>query len=195
MLWLCLALISGAGKTAEANEPARTDLVGTRVVQKNREFKLGLRKGGADPAVPLGIWIVEKVHGPELWIRGEKLGITGRARADQVVAIERRHHLFLQPDSRPFRCSVALVIRAMFWRDKDNFDQAMADCNEAIRIDPQYCDAYASRAAAWLDDDEFDKAISDCDAAIKIDPLIFTSTSGGELLLDPSEPSILRSRT
>ena len=53
---------------------------------------------------------------------------------------------------------------------KKDLDRAIAEFNEAIRIDPSSTRAYCGRALAWFEKQEFDKAIADNGEAIRIDP-------------------------
>jgi tetratricopeptide (TPR) repeat protein len=46
---------------------------------------------------------------------------------------------------------------------------AIADCTEAIRLKPEFTDAYCTRATAQLKLDKYDAAIADCTAAIARD--------------------------
>ena len=50
------------------------------------------------------------------------------------------------------------------------YDQALADFNEAIRLNPGYAPAYASRAQAWARKHYRDREIADCSLAIERDP-------------------------
>ena len=55
-------------------------------------------------------------------------------------------------------------------RRKGDYDKAIADYSEAIRIDPQNARAYYGRAYACGKKREFDKAIADYTEAIRLDP-------------------------
>lgn len=46
----------------------------------------------------------------------------------------------------------------------------MADCNEAIRLNPTLAVAYINRALAWNKKKVYDKAIADYNEAIRLDP-------------------------
>jgi len=50
------------------------------------------------------------------------------------------------------------------------YDQAIADYDDALRLDPNYAPAYASRAIAWARKHYRDREIVDCTEAIKRDP-------------------------
>jgi tetratricopeptide (TPR) repeat protein len=53
---------------------------------------------------------------------------------------------------------------------KQDLDKALADCNQALRIDPKNPDVLDSRALVHLRRGELDLALSDYDAAIKAQP-------------------------
>jgi tetratricopeptide (TPR) repeat protein len=52
----------------------------------------------------------------------------------------------------------------------NDFDTAIADLGEAIRLDPKFADAYGSRGWAWDQKRAFDKAIADFNEAVRLDP-------------------------
>ena len=169
-MFLPVALFSAGEPGSRADEPAaKTAPVGSRVVQKNREFLLRVGDAGKERMVPLDIWHVEKIDGARIHLRGEKFGIAGLALADELIAVDRAIVYFSdqirdQPDH-----AFAFVMRTMLCRDKKELDQALTDCDEAVRIEPGYSVAYECRAGIWLDKEENEKAISDCESALKLD--------------------------
>jgi tetratricopeptide (TPR) repeat protein len=52
----------------------------------------------------------------------------------------------------------------------NEYDQALADFNDAIKLNPEYAPAYASRARAWAKKHYRDREIADYTAAINRDP-------------------------
>jgi lipoprotein NlpI len=60
--------------------------------------------------------------------------------------------------------------RGISWRHKGEFDRAIADFDEAIRIDTKPARSYLQRAYAWDDKGDWDRAIADYDQAIRLDP-------------------------
>ena len=50
------------------------------------------------------------------------------------------------------------------------FDKAIADHTEAIRLRPGYADAFCDRAFAYSQIGKDDKALSDYDNAVRLDP-------------------------
>jgi tetratricopeptide (TPR) repeat protein len=50
------------------------------------------------------------------------------------------------------------------------FDRALADLDEAIRIDPAYACSYANRGRVYAGRGDTDRAMTDYDEAIRLDP-------------------------
>jgi tetratricopeptide (TPR) repeat protein len=53
---------------------------------------------------------------------------------------------------------------------RGDFERAMADFNEAIRLDPRLARAFAGRGGAWAKQGNADRAIADFNQAIQLDP-------------------------
>ena len=60
--------------------------------------------------------------------------------------------------------------RASAYGQKGDFDHAIEDCNEAIKINPNYAGAYHNRAGVYLGIGAHDLAIADLDKAINLKP-------------------------
>ena len=54
--------------------------------------------------------------------------------------------------------------------DSGNYDRAIADFNEAIRLNPSYALALGNRGLVYAKKDSYDRAIADFDEAIRLDP-------------------------
>jgi tetratricopeptide (TPR) repeat protein len=57
----------------------------------------------------------------------------------------------------------------VFYKKKD-YDKAISDFTEAIRLDPNYAQSYNNRGIAYAGNKEYDKAISDFTEAIRLNP-------------------------
>src|SRR6266567_3513770 len=53
---------------------------------------------------------------------------------------------------------------------QQNFDRAIVEFNEALRIDPTYIRSFNSRGNAWRGKGDLDNAIADYNEAIRLDP-------------------------
>ena len=60
--------------------------------------------------------------------------------------------------------------RGNAWFKKGEWDKAIADYTEVIKLNPKLAKAYNNRGKAWFEKGDLDKAIADYNEAIKIDP-------------------------
>jgi tetratricopeptide (TPR) repeat protein len=73
----------------------------------------------------------------------------------------------------------AYTARATGYYRKNDYDRAIADYTEAIRIDPKYAIAYDNRGNVFHRKGDYDRAIRDYDEAIRLAPLAATYASRG----------------
>ena len=62
------------------------------------------------------------------------------------------------------------LVRSVRRYSRGDFDQAIRDCDEAIRLEPGKALAYGHRGKAWAGKGDTDRALADYEAAIGIDP-------------------------
>ena len=62
-----------------------------------------------------------------------------------------------------------LVIHGVAWTQQGEYGKAIADFTEAIRIEPQYAEAFYNRGIALREKGELDQAIADYTEAIRLD--------------------------
>ncbi len=146
--------------------------VGKKVLPKDPAVKLRyLEREGAVPILlemkelPC---VVESVQGNDLWVCAGSA--KGYVKKSEVVRVEDAveyltDYLRNKPDS-----SWAYNSRGIVWQDKAEYDIAIKDYGEAIRLDPKDAVAYYNRGNAWRAKKEYDKAIKDYDDAILVDP-------------------------
>jgi tetratricopeptide (TPR) repeat protein len=66
--------------------------------------------------------------------------------------------------------NIAYFNRGLAFKEKGNFDQAVADFDEAIELSPEHADAYFNRGLVLSKKGEQDRAIADFDKVIEISP-------------------------
>jgi tetratricopeptide (TPR) repeat protein len=71
----------------------------------------------------------------------------------------------------------AFYQRAMVSTRNGNFDAAMADSNEAVRLDPNNVNARALRAAGYIGKGDYDRALTDLKEARRLDPKSFLTAN------------------
>ncbi len=60
--------------------------------------------------------------------------------------------------------------RGYEYKAKDEYDTAIADFNQALKLAPNMTQAYNNRAVALYDKGEYDESIADYNAALRLDP-------------------------
>ena len=70
----------------------------------------------------------------------------------------------------PGNLARAFFNRGRAWSDKGQQDRAIQDLNNAIRLEPNYPEAYNSLGVAHAGKGEYDQAVTSYDQAIRLDP-------------------------
>ena len=73
---------------------------------------------------------------------------------------------------REFVCGRCLLLCQSRLRayGKGQVDQAIADYDQALRLDANFADAYCNRGVAWNAKGDHDKALADLDQSLRLDP-------------------------
>ena len=113
--------------------------------------------------------------GALLLLVGSALGASQKDRDDCLkasgdTAIAARTHLINDGSESVHNRAVAYYNRGSEYDGKRDLDRAMADYDQAIRLDPKYAHAYNNRGIAWLGKKDNDRAMADYDQAIRLDP-------------------------
>jgi Flp pilus assembly protein TadD len=124
-------------------------------------------------SVPKGnVLVVKNVNGDWFWViwsSGETETVKGWISRSDVIPFSQALDFFNEELKRNPTAN-AYSDRGMIWAEKGEKDIAIADYNEAIRLDPHLTSAYNNRGNAWNAKKEYDKAIADYDEAIRLDP-------------------------
>jgi len=82
--------------------------------------------------------------------------------------------LFRKPISKE-DLATAYSNRGDAYRNKGQYDRAIADFGTAIELDPKHAIAYSNRGMAYRNKGQYDRAIADYDKAIKLNPKLATA--------------------
>lgn len=94
-----------------------------------------------------------------------------KARHDNDRIIQLMSGLLLQKLSKE-QVAITLTNRGVAYADKQELDKAMADFEQALRIDPYYALAYGARATLLARKGEFEKALQDFNEIIAMKPTL-----------------------
>jgi tetratricopeptide (TPR) repeat protein len=116
--------------------------------------------------------VVKNVNGDWFWViwsSGETETIKGWINRSDVIPFLQALEFFNEEVKRN-PTSSAYHTRGMIWNEKGEYDIAIGDYSEAIRLDPNNKFAYNSRGNALGDKKEYEKAVSDFNEAIRLYP-------------------------
>jgi tetratricopeptide (TPR) repeat protein len=127
--------------------------------------------------VPKGdILTVKEENGESFWV----ICSTGRAttkgwvKRRDVVSLQKALELF-DDEVRRTQTAELYTIRGRISTAIGEYNKALADFNEAIRLDPKSSTAFRQRANAWRKKGQFNKALADFDESIRLDPKCSTT--------------------
>jgi tetratricopeptide (TPR) repeat protein len=104
------------------------------------------------------------------WLLLVSGGISGWIRTDEVVPLDRAVAFYTDEIAKDSSSWNAYLYRG-FVRDlKHEYDLAIGDYSESIRIYPWWANTFNNRGWTWHRKKEYSKAIADYNAAIRLDP-------------------------
>ncbi len=119
--------------------------------------------------------------------------IRGGARPDEVISSCTAVIQFGQATGR--NLAAAFTIRGRAYRASGNYDRAIADYTEAIRIEPNYALAFYSRGIAYFNKNDYDRAIADYTVSLGLAPGDILALQNRGHALKPSKTTTARLRT
>ncbi len=166
---ICLVVLC-VGSPLSAQQVGDTVIV---VAASEAKLKMESRVVGA---VPRGAALTVEEAGAS-GFRTRWLGVTGWVAKEDVLPLEKGIVVFRKAiKNKPHACDYYALGNAD--SVKSNYDAAVADYTEAIRLDPKYAEAYRCRGDAWYWKDGHNKAIDDYSEAIRLEPKNASAFSG-----------------
>ncbi len=170
---------AGANSKGNANASAKAaELAGKRVVPRHAGFALRDQPDATGPGrlrapgrtAAGDIYQVEGVEGASVRLHLDG-GPAAWADADAVVPVNQAVAYFSEAIAANPKDAFAYAMRAkMLLIEREDAEHALADCDEAIRLDPNSPLAYEVRGAVRSARDEYDKAVADFSQVIRLRP-------------------------
>ncbi len=157
-----------------AKEDKNLWVVGTKVLQRIDSDKIQFGDRDADgkqvyfKIADLGVTVVQ--DNGDGWVRVRDRSREGWVSKDDFVTAADAPIYFDKAVKADPKNSWALFMRAEGWSVKGEYDNAIKDYTDYIRLVPDSSAAYNNRGAAWRAKKEYDKAIDDYTEAIRLDP-------------------------
>ena len=120
-------------------------------------------------------WFLVSRLGRRGWIHGDHIAKPNDAIKVFTAAIRRK------PSSEIYNA------RGMIWQHKGEYDIAIKDYNEAIRINPESSSAYNNRGNCYLIKKKYDKAIADYGEALRISPKSAVTLNNRAIAWEPRQ--------
>jgi tetratricopeptide (TPR) repeat protein len=165
-LALCLAHAAAAAGLVGVDD----GMTGKRVVPRSSRFVLRVNDEPVPSrGQPLVIYRVERTDGPSFWLEPERPGASGWATAGEVIALEQADEFFTGQIRQDARDPFLHAMRGLVRLDGNRYEAAIADYNEAIRLNPADASLYCERAGARAAHKDNDQAVADYTAALRLD--------------------------
>ncbi len=154
-----------------ATHAALAQAVANRIVVTAEDAKLQTQNGVVGSVRRGKILTVKDVKGEWSWVNSSsgKETVQGWIHRRDAIPFEKSLEFFT--DSLQRKPSAELyAIRGTILTEKQEYDKAIADFDESLRLDPQYADALSGRDRARLKRGGFDKALATPGTAARLDP-------------------------
>jgi tetratricopeptide (TPR) repeat protein len=138
-------------------------------VQKTADFSLFDGRTNTSPSGVGYICLLEQAQGDQLLVTIRSQGLRGRAPAGSLIPLNHADLYFSRQIEVNRSDAFAFLMRGVVRYENDDLDQAFADVNEALRLDPKYVAALVERAYLWQCRDRLDLAFADVNQAIQLD--------------------------
>ncbi|MEP7288333.1 MAG: tetratricopeptide repeat protein [Chloroflexota bacterium] len=107
----------------------------------------------------------------ERFLKPITLQTTAPSTADAAIVAQKQDALAAKPLVTEKQLTAQeYFVRGLSKKENEDWDGAIADYTEAIRLDPRNAETYARRAGARYGKGDLDGTISDCTEAIRLDP-------------------------
>jgi tetratricopeptide (TPR) repeat protein len=168
-----VVLAAAVGGLTAREAPARPESwVGKRVMVTNGKVQLwAAGEGGQVKTLgPLNEAYVKVDREDRDYVQVRSLGRQGWVRRDEVVPMDTALPYFTRRIEQNPNDVFAYNQRAILWKDRKEYDKALADYDQAIRLEPAVAVHLHNRGVMWAVRGQHDKALADYDKALALKP-------------------------
>jgi len=164
-------LLFATSLTLLCGSTALAQKVGDRIVVTAAKAQLKSRADVVGSAPEGSILTVTVVSGDWFWVTysGENDVTKGWIKRLDVIPLQKALDFFNDELQRTPTAAL-YAIRGKIWEEKHEYDKAIADFDESIRLDPLQSTYFRRRGKVWCDKKDYDKAIADYDEAVRLGP-------------------------
>ncbi|MFI5456138.1 MAG: tetratricopeptide repeat protein [Isosphaerales bacterium] len=138
-------------------------------VQRTPSFGLWDAGRKIAPGAAGHVYVVEQSDGNRLLLSDLTEGLRGWTPSGAVIPLRQAEPFFSQQITANPRSAFAFLMRGVVRYENDDLDHAVADVDEALRLDPKYVPALIVRGYLWQWRNRLDQALADLDKAIELD--------------------------
>jgi len=170
---------------AEIAKKEPTITIGASVVTKGETAIQA--EGAVDKGSKFRVYkVVGTLGADQIFIENTSDNVRGSISTDQVVALTRAIEYFTDRMRAAPNQSVGYAARGNIWFALEEYDIAIADYDEAARLDPKNAIVFNNRAYCRWKKKVYDKALADYNEAIRIQPSFGAVYNNRSLLLATS---------
>jgi tetratricopeptide (TPR) repeat protein len=139
-------------------------------LQRTPDFALWDQSKKIIPSAAGYVYRVERAEAGRLLVSDRSEGLRGWVPASAVVPLNQAAPCFAAQVQANPQSSFAVLMRGIVRLENGETDQAAADIDEALRLDPKFVSALVTRAYLWQCKNHLDRALDDASRAIELDP-------------------------
>ena len=176
VVFLALVTIAGAAPTAVAEDKKSWTGESVMHTKPAKEIKFGDRLDDKQVYFPFtGILPIKVRDDRDGRLRIHDGHHEGWADKDDFILANDAPAYFHRRVQADPKDTWALWMRGIGWQEKGEFDRAIKDYDECIRLDPASSSYFNSRGLAYSAKQDFDRAIKDYDEAVRLHPNYVTA--------------------
>jgi serine/threonine-protein kinase len=144
------------------------DWIGLQVIFKSAESVLKIGDKVVGRADAFRVYRIDRVNGDWVWLIST--GVSGWAPAGDLVRFEQAIDFYSAMINHDPKDGLAFMNRGICWAVRGEFDIAITDIDEAIRLQPDNSVAFAARGFARERKQDIRQAIDDYTEALRLNP-------------------------